>query len=49
VNENNEALLYASVMFAIVIFLTVVLSDKVIKWLGRRRANRILRTIAWPK
>jgi hypothetical protein len=38
-----------ALVFAIVMYLTVALTDKFMKWLDRRKWNRILRTIDWPK
>ncbi len=35
--------------FGLVMFITVALCDKAGKWLSRRRANKILRIIDWPK
>ncbi len=35
--------------FGLVMFITVALCDKAIRWLHRRRYNRILRSINWPE
>ena len=36
-------------LWAVVMYLAVVLPDKFMKWLHRRAANRRLRMIKWPQ
>lgn len=38
-----------AVVFMLVMFLTVALSQRVISWFYKRKWNRILRSIDWPK
>ncbi len=46
----NDIDMYAmGLTFGLVMFITVALCDKATKWLHRRKANRILRSINWPQ
>jgi len=49
-NNNDVAIIFmCAVVLALVFALVCMGTDKFIRWMARRRANRALRMIAWPK